>query len=305
MGAGVIAAGKSALKAVYGAVPMKRHLFTPLRRLPLPSWLYRHLHFSGEVWIPLPGGRGFRMTCLGHRLENDLFWSGFGGRGWEGVTQELWLRLAADARVIFDIGANSGAYALAAQACNPGARVHAFEPVSRVHHWLVTNTALNGGRVQCENCAVSDRTGTALIYDTEDDIVCSASLEADMLGAVASVQYEVATIDIDGYCREQGIPGPNLVKIDVEKHEAAVLRGMRETVRRSRPIMVIEVLDRALGEACIAELAGLDYRVFVIADTAPRRGLVPVAVPDGRENNALFIPAEQCSRYGLPGSAPA
>ena len=45
--------------------------------------------------------------------------------------------------VIFDIGANTGIFALVSGAANPKARIFAFEPVSRVFEKLKGNVALN------------------------------------------------------------------------------------------------------------------------------------------------------------------
>lgn len=46
---------------------------------------------------------------------------------------------------------------------------------------------------------------------------------------------------------------PDLVKIDVEGAEAHVLRGMRETVRRCAPVLLIEMHDMYWGPQCRTE----------------------------------------------------
>lgn len=38
-----------------------------------------------------------------------------------------------------------------------------------------------------------------------------------------------------------GLPGPTVVKIDVEGAEVAALRGMTETLRTHRPVVIVEV----------------------------------------------------------------
>jgi tRNA1(Val) A37 N6-methylase TrmN6 len=45
---------------------------------------------------------------------------------------DCWTRAAKDAQVIFDVGANSGIYSLAALASQPNAVVHAFEPTPEI-----------------------------------------------------------------------------------------------------------------------------------------------------------------------------
>ena len=58
---------------------------------------------------------------------------------------------------------------------------------------------------------------------------------------------------------------PALIKLDVEGHEVPALRGARETILRSKPILVVEVNKWQLEPAGFSirglweELAGLGY----------------------------------------------
>ena len=263
-------------RKAYAAIPFKRQMFQPLRRLGLPEPIYRHLHFEG----PFDTGLGFRLHAGGEVVENELFWGG----GWEELSLRTWRDLARSAEGVLDIGANTGVFALAAKAANPMANVTAFEPVKRIADRLRKNIVLNGFEIVVEELAISDRNGFATFHDCESEMPYSASLEAGMAGNTFS--YEVKTMTVDRYLGDKGWPKIDLVKIDVEKHEPAVFRGMRETIERFRPTMIVEVLTPEIGRELL--LPGYSYSVI-----HEQRGLIATEVPkplDGNNWNNLFRP---------------
>lgn len=295
---------RSAVRTAWRHLPFKLPLLRALRSVVTPpESIYRHLHFEGDFDVEVAPGARFCIHSFANQVENDLFWSGYAGR-WEPVSLDLWRKLCGGAETVFDIGANTGAYALAAAALNPGARVIAFEPVRRVCERLRRNAALNGGRVAVEEVAVSDRGGSATLYDTDAEHVYSASLDHSMLGASYSRSYEVPTIALDDYCAERGIGRVDLVKIDVERHEAAVFRGFRRVLAESRPSLLVEILDRELGAAVAAEIAGHGYLAYAIQELGAARGALPVTTFGDAERNYLFCQPEVACRLGLPVTAP-
>jgi FkbM family methyltransferase len=219
------------LKAAYSAVPFKRPLYEILRPLGLPRSLYQHLHFAGAFTVRMDGQPLFQMEAGHEILENELFWSGWGG-SWESMSTRLWYRLAQSSKGILDIGANTGAYALAAASANPDAWIVAFEPLSRTVRRLSRNIALNNFNIEAVECAVSSSTGHTIIYDVEEDgdVNYTASLEPGH--GVNRVRRSIETLSVDDFLRERGWPRVDLVKIDVETHEPAVLQGMQETISR-------------------------------------------------------------------------
>ena len=46
---------------------------------------------------------------------------------------------------------------------------------------------------------------------------------------------------LDAFCEKQQLNRVNLIKIDVEGAEVALLKGAEQTIRRFRPILMIEV----------------------------------------------------------------
>lgn len=262
-----IMGAKSLAKAVYEALP-KRRLFELLRLLPVPHRIYRHLHFDGRFTVKMSEGQTFRMVSRGEILENELFWRGYGG-SFEGVSLRAWERLAKSATgAILDIGANAGIYSLAARAVNGGSPVIAFEPVSRIRDRMAENVRLNGFRIEIEPYAISDRAGPVTIYDSTSDHNYVASLEASQLGNNTS--YTIEAITLDACLEKRGWPPVSLIKLDVERHEPAALRGMAETIRRFRPTILVEVLDPVTGAEIAPMFAG--YRFF---NTDEFRGLIP------------------------------
>jgi FkbM family methyltransferase len=191
------------------------------------------------------------MEAHGEQVENDLFWRGY-GKGWEGKSLSLWRDLAKCNDVIVDVGANTGVYALAAKAVNPEAKVVAVEPAARVASKLRRNVELNGFDIEILECAASDSNGTATLYDFPGEHEYSASLEKTMTGTVP-VSVETKRLD-------DILERIDLIKIDVERHEPATLRGMKRLLKRCHPTILIEVLDDEAQAEIERELSGLDYK---------------------------------------------
>ena len=59
------------------------------------------------------------------------------------------------------------------------------------------------------------------------------------------------------------------VKVDVEGHELPALRGAEQTVRRDRPLLLVEVEERIQPiEPVLALLGGWGYRPYVMPAAA-------------------------------------
>lgn len=248
---------RSSLKALRDRLgpplyPVLRSLWTP------PARVYRHLPFFGTFSIEVSPEVHIRLRARGQIVENELFWAGF-AKTWERESLRIWRDQVRSARTIVDIGANSGIFAIVAKAINPAARVVALEPSASVVKLLRENVALNGLDIQVEEVAASDNNGHATFHDFEAEHQYSASLEVGMGG---TVERQVRVIRVDDL-----IEGPiDLVKIDVEMHEPAVLRGMRQILERDRPILLIEILTDEVRHGVEDALTGLHYRWTRIDD---------------------------------------
>ncbi|HEX2533801.1 MAG TPA: FkbM family methyltransferase [Chitinophagaceae bacterium] len=262
---------KTLLKSIYEKVPFKKELFSALRAVwTPPESLYRHLHFKGVITVHIGKEHSFKAQHYGYKVENDLFWSGIYG-GWERNSLDAWTRLSARASVVFDIGANTGIYSLLTKAMNRKAEVHAFEPVSRVYQKLVHNSELNQYNIHCVNKALSNNTGTALLYDNDADHEYSATLSQH--GPVPLTHTkEVATITLDDYIEQNGIQRIDLMKIDVEGFEPEVLQGFARYIRVFRPAILIEILEDAVGAQVEALVEGNGYQFYrMIEESKPQR----------------------------------
>jgi FkbM family methyltransferase len=252
--------------------------------------IYKHLHFRGEIQVPVSHNASFQIYHFGYQVENSLFWAGF-EHGWEGMELRLWRTLAADASFIADIGANTGVYALTAAAINPGAKIVAIEPVQRIYQKLLANIALNTFDISAVQVAISDRDGESVLFDADAEHNYSASLDPTTFDASITTGAPIRTARLDSFLDHLGWPHIDLLKIDVEKHEPAVLAGMQRRLAQNRPTILIEILDIQIAAAVDNHLDGLCYRCFAI-DAA--KGLIETRELGNLANrNFLLIPSEQ------------
>lgn len=258
---------KQTLKRLRDKSPLMEPLCRLLRASRIvPPTLWHHLPFTGTADF-IVAGRRVKMNHFGAEIENSLFWAGYGA-DWEATTLLAWERLAVGQKVIFDVGANTGLFAVAAKAASPQAKVHAFEPLPAIAERLRANVALNGFEVTVHTAAVSDSDGTAEIKLMQAEHEYSASFEhMDWMDTAEAISIEVPVVRLASFIAESG-DRPDLIKIDVERHEPQALRGLWPALGEGpMPAMVIEILDDECAAAVAAEIAGKGYRTYVIRES--------------------------------------
>jgi FkbM family methyltransferase len=253
------------LKLMYRSIPYKQNLFSFLKLFYTPSpRIFKHLHFKGVIEVPINEGKKFFINHYGFQIENEIFWSGL-TNGWEKVSINLWIQLCKDSSVILDIGANTGVYALVAKTINPDAKVFAFEPVNRVFDKLKQNIKLNSYDIVMIEKAVSDKSGTAVIFDTNAEHTLSVTVNRNMVDSeLVAIETKIQTIRLDDFIREYDLNIVDLIKIDVETHEPEVLQGFSEYLSIFKPTLLIEILDEEVALKVQNLVDGLGYLYFNI-----------------------------------------
>lgn len=254
---------KKRLKQFYVFLPFKKTLFRFIRFFGTPpERIFRHLHFKGIIKVKTGAATSFRMHHYGFQIENEIFWAGLEG-GWEKESFRLWTSLCRKSEVILDIGANTGVYSLIACSVNPSARVYAFEPVKRVYEKLLANIRLNGFNIVAEELAVSDRDGTAVIYDSDDEHTLSVTVNKKT-SQHTQKEVSIRIERLDSFIQRRQPGKTDLVKIDVETHEPEVLAGFGQYLADYRPTILIEVLNEEIAGRIMQLTSGMGYLYFNI-----------------------------------------
>lgn len=169
---------------------------------------------------------------------------------------------------LVDVGANRGIYS--ALGLSYGRDVIAFEPVPVEAKAL---RALIGTRGRVHEVALSDSAGTAdffVPFRGSADVTTRATLEKGLDNELEHRRIDVERATLDSFDLEHIA----LLKIDVEGHEGAVLRGALATIRRCQPAILIEVEEARVPGSfqLVAELlSGLGYAGFWLDGQATLR----------------------------------
>jgi len=132
--------------------------------------------------------------------------------------------------VAFDVGANVGQTTLSIKRQFPTASVHAFEPVHSTFDTLRSAVAHLPG-VFCHNVALSDENGNRTISILPGSVFNSLS-PSSWIDQKQAVQEQVKLITLDRLVAENAIGAIDLVKIDTEGHDLAVLTGAKQELSR-------------------------------------------------------------------------
>ena len=172
-------------------------------------------------------------------------------------------RLIRDENIslFLDIGANFGLYSILLAVDAPGLHVHAFEPVKRNHAQLTANIFANrlDARVMAHRCGLSDEHGDATIHiDPTSTGVSRVDLTTAERAISVFTESELITLHpLDGLLADTG--KHVFIKIDVEGHAPAVLRGMAAFLKNNRCFLQVE-LSAAENDEARALLRAAGYQ---------------------------------------------
>lgn len=145
-------------------------------------------------------------------------------------------------RVIYDIGACEGTWALMAKASCPQAEIHAFEPLV-VHHELFLNLAPTRPEndITLHKVAVGERSGSLEMH-VASRADCSSPLSLlpafEREGVREARLERVSVVRLDDYVREKNLPPADLVKLDVQGYERQVIEGAGVCLANARFVIV-------------------------------------------------------------------
>jgi len=165
--------------------------------------------------------------------------------------------------LLYDIGAHFGIFSLAA--AQFGGRSIAVDASPAAEHMMAIQLSLNkcSDRVQVVRAAVSDANSS---IDMLNSGVFSDGYFKATRQRPKRELTQVQAITVDEMALKFGIP--THIKIDVEGHEAAVLRGARATLNQFSPLLFLELHNEMVISAgdnpCAAlnELSELHYDAF-------------------------------------------
>ena len=238
------------MREVLGQVPWMRNL---------AYQMFRHIR-KGV-------GAGLRFDPAGSNFDYLL------GTNEEPVQNTL-SRVLKMGDVFYDIGANVGFFTMiGAKLVGSTGMVYAFEPVPRLAQAVHRNACQNRfWNVNIIERAVGDRNGADTLLLTEHP--GGATLASTGVRPEDAVQdMPVNMLTIDSWVTDGRLKPPNVVKIDVEGAEEAVLKGMIHTILAHRPTVIYEIDDRDEAEymrrkGSITEFfQRLGYQVYYLADS--------------------------------------
>jgi FkbM family methyltransferase len=195
---------------------------------------------------------------------------------WEPQTTKLLLHLAANCRDVLVGGAYFGdqALLLAHKMRRNNSTVHAFEPNSDQFNMLRHNARINGiTNLKAWRMGLWKESGGSLRLVGEDSFA-----HAESAAAAADSQDSDAfpTVAIDDYVREHNIGKLDLIMLDIEGLEQAVLQGAKGQLSLppdEAPVIIYEVhrsyvdwsegLDRS---GIVQELKDLGYSSYAVRD---------------------------------------
>jgi amino acid adenylation domain-containing protein/FkbM family methyltransferase len=216
---------------------------------------------AGRQLFALPNG--LEVAHL-NRNETELLYE-------ELFVEQNYLRHGVELRdgdCVFDVGANIGLFTLFVFTRCRAARVFAFEPIPRTYEALSANISLYGLNAVAYNCGVADRAGAAT-FTFYPKVSASSGMYADataeervtrafmanqdgrlvafadelMEGRFERELYECRLVTLSEVIEEQGVGQIDLLKVDVEKSECDVLRGLRDEDWAKVKQVVAEVHD--------------------------------------------------------------
>jgi|GEM_PF-1275092 FkbM family methyltransferase len=248
---------------------------------------------------------GLRVNCW---LGNDTSRCLYVGGAFEPNEVAFFAETLDAGMHVVDAGANEGLYStLASRRVGSGGRVLAIEPSSRERRRLVENLDRNAcSNVEVVPVALADVAGESVLHVADAHHGGQNTFGDFVYEAVGHAADEtVTTLTLDEVLAERGWERLDVMKADVEGAEVRLLDGASDTLRRLRPVLLLESQDDSLRlqgsslSELFERLAAHDYAILPFDDATGRPTTLRSATVD--DPNIVACPREQLGRLAERG----
>jgi FkbM family methyltransferase len=251
------------LRAVEAA--RRRHLLVPV---------LRHRSIAGLGDFTVTGKPPVRLAAVDSRLVRLLYW--YGEKGYEAHEVFWWRHFCERATGILEIGANVGYYTVQGALAAPQIPYTAVEAhpesaeivrhnlgLNEIDHVRVVHGAVVG--------TVTAETVELALPDLERYAAPTGAFLAKATEGVGSRRASRRSISVPAVAAGSLIDGVDLVKLDIEGFEYAVLEPIVQPLVERRGTILVEVLrDTPKLRSLLTGMADQGYRFWLVSDPALR-----------------------------------
>ena len=136
--------------------------------------------------------------------------------------------------IIFDVGANVGAYTKLLLSQPEKKKIYAFEPNKSAFSSLRKN--ITDDQVKMFNMCLGDKKGTATLYfDKESSELASlVKRRLDHFNIKSSLSEKVKVDTLDSFCTTNHIDRIDFLKIDAEGYDLMILQGSKNMLNKNK-----------------------------------------------------------------------
>jgi len=224
---------------------------------------------SGIIKIKLADGETIKLKT--NQTDFVAFWV-----YWKGLyTYEytsIFEKMAKNVKGFVDIGSNGGLYSLIAAKKSDKIKILAFDPSNAANYFVNENIRINGfsDKIRFFKIAMSDKTETLDFFEVKNRKY--PYLKYNLGGSSSLINHpklfnkiSVQAYSFDNFLAEN--PEHNFeidfIKIDAEGAEPNIIRGMKSTIEKYKPIIVCEILMENVGGEIEKLFSDLGYLFFL------------------------------------------
>jgi len=215
---------------------------------------------TGWVSVPAEVSAGVRLVAVPRTLRVDARtelwvpseWESLVMKTHEASTTRHLDRIVKKDAVVYDVGANLGLYsALFCRLVGPGGVVYAFEANPVCLYFLQVNRSLNRlDRLEILPLAVLDCSSTVpFTLNYRNLLVGNTDAGTHMNKPGHTIG--VPAVALDDVIEALNLRPPDVVKIDIEGAESAAVLGMRSTIERYHPAILVEIHGQGAAHATL------------------------------------------------------
>jgi FkbM family methyltransferase len=202
---------------------------------------------------PLKGAKFILGTHGGAGGGASVYFNGI-----EPVQTQAFIKTLKKGDVLFDVGANVGYYTvLGSRLAGNQGKVFSFEPLVRNISYLYRHVKIN----KLDNVTIipsACSNNQSIVTFLESPIASMGRIENSAINTASTNATLVSTVSLDAVAAKLTAQ-PNVLKIDVEGAELAVLQGAEKIITDFKPAIFLSVHSPQLRIDCLNYLKNFGY----------------------------------------------